>query len=432
MMSLNGHRLRLNLIANSGFIYFVLVLLVVNNSEVIAVTFDTSYIQTIEQSSNVLHKLDALDIGLYEETITTSALAFKLVDDGSEVKAHFDLRLSYLDYENNILEDTERNSLNSEVTWFITRGFYSWYFKDNYTQITLDRLDVASESNQQNVNEFVTGPRLEWHLGSSIINLDSYLALYDYSETENNNNSSVLTKLKIGKKMPSGMTLSLDYITKFVSYENRVTESDFDKQSLGLSFLYDREVNKFNAFIGRSIHDSDGSKPESSSDTRLSYKRVMSKSSYMTLAYSNRLADRNDAIETQGASLSSVFTEEKSSFEYHKSSGVSGLSIKYKKISNDVNELNESDTAISSELLFSRNISVKSQLVLKYSDKYKEIELNTDSIVESEYSKSLEYIKLFNNKMTMKIRLSELSNVSSDLQREYKDNRVSVTFSISR
>lgn len=405
--------------------------MVLTPASVFAFNLDMSFSQAVTKSSNFLHIPEINKDQILEETINTSSVNVKLNEDSSEFNTTFDLNLSYLDYDSNIIGDVTRNSLKSSVLWIITPKHYSWYFEDNYTQTQTDPSKVFSEANLQNVNQFVTGPELEWEIGDSVLHLDSYLYDYDFSQTDNDN-SNVVSHLTWGKKIITGMMLDLTYSTKFVSYEDPDQFDDYNQSTAGVSLKYKRNINNYDVFYGKTILNRDGVLDQRFTDAHFIFSRQLSRYSVLSINYSNKISDSSGSLDEFGTSLDSVFVDENSSISYSRSSGTFGLELLYVDQNKNDTDSSDIDQRIVQSIVLSRKMAARSQFLVSYSDTNHLVDNSVVSYEDDFYESKLEYVKRFNNKITLKVFVSDLFVKSNDVARQYVDKRAGLTFAISR
>ena len=409
-------------------------------TDVIAVNMNMSFAQNVLSSSNILHLPDYFPkeaLELSEEVISTSTVNIKLVDDSTEVDTSFDLVLNYLDYqEEKFIADTSRATLKASFLWTITPKHYSWYFEESYTQTQKDPLIVSSEANVQNVNQFVTGPEFEWVVGDSMLHLDSYLTDYNFSETDNDN-VTVVSTFKWGKKMPSGMTFDVTYSTKIVSYEESDIYNDYSQYTAGVDFKYKKKLNSFDVFYGLTELDKDGSNDDSFTNARLTFKRQMSRSSSFTLNHTNKLSDSSGSLDEFGTPLNDVFVDNKTTLAYTRSSSAFGLSLQLEERSKkDIDEYLV-DEGFNQNIVLTRRLAARSQLQISYSDRRRIFKKDPDQFAagnyeDNFYESKVEYSKRLSNRMSFKIFVSDLFVKSTDINRQYNDKKAGFTFSISR
>jgi len=408
-------------------------------TDVAAIDLDMSFSQSVFSSSNILHVPENSPEQVLEdseEVISTSSVSINLNDDSSEVDSSFDLVLNYLDYQNDIISDTSRASLKSSFLWTITPKHYSWYFEDNYTQTQKDPSLVFSDANVQNVNQFVTGPELEWVVGDSILHLDSYLTDYNFSETDNDN-ASVVSNFKWGKKMPSGMTFDVTYSTKIVSYEESDKYDDYSQSTAGVNFKYKKKVNSFDIFYGLTELDKDESKDTSFTSARVAFKRQMSRRSSITLNHSNKLSDSSGSVDQFGTPLAGVFVDNKTTFAYTRTSSSFGLTVQLEEQSKKDTDIYLVDESFNQNIVLTRRLAARSQLQISYSDRRHIFKNDPDESASGNYQddifvSKIDYSKRLSKRMSFNIFVSDMFVKSSETGRQYEDKKVGFTFSVSR
>jgi len=391
----------------------------------LAITLDAGVLQTIETRSNLHHVPEDAVVGPREEIISTSSVYLKFNEDTSDLKSNVDLNVSYIDFKKNESPDVIRNSLKADALWQITRGHYSWFFMDNISQTRVDSLISFSESNTQNVNEFVTGPKLEWDAGNSTIKLNVFLSTYDYSVTADDT-TSIVSDFDWIRSVSAGIKMSLKYTAKVVSYDEVDTLSDYDQSTLGLRFEYKKTVDELDVFFGKTILNNDAG--EKYTSTSVNYKKQISRNSSISLSYSNNLSDKNDAIDSLGTSLIGVYIDKKYSIIYQKFNTSSGFNVKYEEERKEQEASTNEEQQRSATVSAYKSISSRSRMNISYSDKYNSL-LGFEDYT---YITSLAYQKKFNNKMSISFFVSEVLLESSDPLRQYTDQRIGLSLSISR
>ena len=408
-------------------------------TDVVAVNMDMSFSQSVLNSSNILHLPDNLPEAVLEkseEVISTSTVNVKLIDDSSRVDTSFDLALNYLDYQEDIISDTSRATLKASFLWTITPKHYSWLFEDSYTQTQKDPSLVFSEANIQNVNQFVTGPEFEWVIGDSAIHLDSYLTDYNFSETDNDN-SSVVSNFKWGKKIPGGMTFDVTYSTKIVSYEKNDIYDDYSQSTAGVDFKYNKKVNSFDVFYGVTKLDKDGSNDDSFTSARATFKRQMSRQSSITLKHTNKLSDSSGSVDEFGTPLDGVFVDNKTTLAYTRMSSSFGLSMELEEQSKKDTDIFLIDESFNQKIVLTRRLAARSQIQISYSDRRRIFkndpdELATGNYEDNVFESKIEYSKRLSKRMSFKLFVSDLFVKSTDENRQYNDKKTGFTFSVSR
>jgi len=411
-------------------LFFMCVLYVGVSNKSFSFSLDFGFIQSFEKSSNFLKVPDVQADGQFEETIRTSSVYFKLDEDISYIKSNIDLNISYLDFEKGLASNVTRNTLSSDLLWVVTKNRYFWYLKDVYSQTRTDATELITETNTQNVNQFMAGPKFVWQVGDSALNLEFYIINYDYSVTDNDT-TSVTSNIDWVRKVSGGISLSLRYSTEYISYDSSHTLEDYDKSTLGINFEYKRVANYLNAFLGKTLlNNTDGGTTTTAS---LLYTRQLTRYSSLGFNYSNNLSNENDSIDTQGTAISGVFFDKRYSVTYKKNNRGSGYDMKYEEYQKDDYDSVDEDKRVISQIVLFKNLSARSRVSVTYSDTSLQVVDSDDQDYEDDaYERKVGYQKLFNNKLTMNLFVSEVL-VKSDLYvRQYFDKRIGISFSIAR
>lgn len=430
-MFLAGSKYNLKRSCSRTVIFLTLATMLIWGARAFAFNVQYGLTHTVESTSNVLLAPDISPLSGIKDTINTSLFYLNGIENQSSVDVTVDLQLNYLNFgRDDVSRDISRNTLDSELLWTITPRFYSWFLEDNYTQTRINPSLIFNQENTQDVNEFGTGPRFQWYINDTVLNLDTSVYYYDYNETDNDTTNSI-TRLRWGKKMPSGMSLSLVYSTTFVTYQGASVLNDYNKSALNMNFQYRRNTNDLELAVGKTLLDSEDISQREFSNVEISYTRQLSRYSNVNLSYTSGLADQNDAIDTGGTSLSNVYENQSSLVSYHKNSSTLGLELEFSEIIRTNNESGYEDYLSIAEITLSRVLAPRSQLLLTYSDSensVKNIADYTDNII----TQRLEYLKRFNNRFSFRVFVSEVSVTSTTDLREYSDKRIGMGLTITR
>lgn len=427
MMFLTGDSKRYVTFIAYSVLVFVIVL-----KPVWGLKLNYSFSQSFDNSTNLLKIPDVLYNDKFENTINITSVNLKIDEQSNDLKSFIKYNVDYMDYGNNdLVNDLTRNNLEAELSWILSPGHYKWFFKDIYTQSRIEPSLLFNETNTQDVNQFITGPELEWKVNSSSIYLDSYIYDYNYSETKNDN-KSIVTTLRWNKKISSGMDVFVKYSTKFLTYENEDLFNNYDQSSLVVGYAYKRNTNDLNISYGKIYVDSEDLSQDEFSDVQFNFRRQMSRFSILDLSYSSGISDQNDSIEDAGTVLSGVYEDRVSSVTYHRMSNRFGFDLKLTKREKLDKDKGYSDILEGSAVTLSSLLSPRSQIRLVYNDSKIVAESNLLNYEDNIYETRLEYSKSFNNKLSLRIYVSDLVSRSTDVFRQYKDERYGVALSFSR
>lgn len=431
MMYLPGHKLT-NKYYFARFVFNLMLLVIVMCSEnVFAFELNYGVSQSYESTSNPLHIPDVLDDGSFEDTIMISSLFVKVREESTTLNSAVDFNINYLDYVDNVISDQTINNLNSTFLWFITPGYYSWYLMDNIVQSQRDTSRFVSDANSQDVNEFLTGPRLEWKIGGSNLKLDAYINTFTYSETDNDS-TNLITTLLWSKEMPSGVKLDLKYSTKFVSFDQDDQLNPYDQSTIGASVKYIRKTDSVDVFYGRTFLNSEDVADSAFQNEKITLERNLTRYSSLTLVYSKGLSNRDESLSSGDTVLSGIFINKETVLSYQRSSSVFGLTLKAKQSEKNNLDSGYNDYSRSSEIGLFRVLSANSKLDFSYSETFNSAETALSDFEDSIYMNRLTYQKRFNNQLSFSLYVSNLSVESNNVFRQISDKKIGLTIAIVR
>ena len=430
MMCLIGNK-AINKRSFSDFSLYLMLAIVFFSGEVFALKVNFGVSQSYENTSNPLHVPEIFDDGSFEDSIVTSSVFLKLKEDSSTLKSTVDLKINYLDYVENVSSDLTRSNLKSSFLWFITPGYYSWYLVDNIVQTQIDVSLIVSESNAQDVNEFLTGPRLKWKLGGSKLELNSYINKFTYSETDNDS-TNLLTSLLWRNKMPSGIKLDLRYSTKFVTFDEDESLNSYDQSTVGAGLKYEKKTNTIDIFFGKTFLNSDDVSDSTFRNDKISFKRELTRYSSISLLHSNGLSSKDESLSSGDTVLSGVHFSKESIISYKRSSSVFGMELKLSESERNNLDIGTRDYKRANSVDLYRVLGSRSRINFSYKETFNTVDFGSLDYEDNIYIKSIKYTKKFNNKLSFSAYVSDLSVESDNILRQYTDKKIGLTISIER
>lgn len=434
MMSLTGVK-----IINKGYplkvVLFLTVILMLLASKAYALKFNFGVSQSYEDISNAVHapesQVDTAPIDFFRDILVISSFFLKFNEESSILKSSVDFKINYLDYVDNVASDLTRSDLKSTFLWQITPGYYSWYLVENIVHSEKEVSLVVSEENTQDVNEFLTGPRFNWKLGSSTLKLNSYINKYTYSSTDNDT-TNLITDLTWRNELSSGAKLDMKYTTKYVSFDRDEIYDSYDQSTIGAGLKYKKNTNSVDIFFGKTFLNSDTVIDNVFEDERITLTRDLTRYSNLSFSYSTGLSSKDEALATGGTVLNGVFISKKSVLTYKRSSDVFGLELKITQSEKSNIDTATVDNKRSDEINFYRILASRSKLVFTFGEIANSVLVGLDNYEDVTYVKKIRYIKRFNNKLSFSAYLSELDVVSDNANRQFNDKRIGLTISIER
>ena len=399
--------------------------------EVYALKLNYGVSQSYETTSNPLYLPIPEDDDRFEDVLTTSSVFLKAKEKTATLKSDVDLKLSYLDYANDISSDLTRKNLKSSFLWVITPSYYSWYLTDNITQSVKDVSLISNDENKQDVNAFTTGPRLQWKIGNSLLKLNSYVSKYSYEET-NNDSNNVNSSLTWANSLSSGVKLDVSYATKYVNYDEDQIYGNYDQSTVGVGVKYKKKTNELEAFYGRTFLNSDELSESAFSQRKIKFKRILSRFSSLSLEHSSGLSSKEESLADGDTLLSGLHENLQTSLMYKRAGNVFGGSIKLTDTEKKNIDSGTLDDKQAGSINIYRLMSSRSRLSLLYSQAENDVKISGDQYQSTEIIKKVSYIKLFNNKLSLSVHLSEVNMDSDNFLRRYTDKRAGLTLSIQR
>ena len=429
MMCLTGRRS--DLFRYQLLIFLMIIVNFFYCDSVYALKLNYGMSHSYESTSNPLYLPIPEDDDTFEDVLVTSSVFIKAKEKTSSLKSDVDLKLSYLDYANNISSDQTRKNLKSSFLWVITPSYYSWYLTDNITQSVKDASLVSSDENKQDVNAFTTGPRLQWKIGNSLLKLNSYVSNYSFEAT-NNDSNNVNSSLTWVNNLPSGVKLDVSYATKYVNYEEDQIYGNYDQSTVGVGIKYKKKTNELEASYGRTFLNSDELSESVFSQRKIKYKRIMSRFSSLSLEHSSGLSSKEESLADGDTLLSGLHENLQTSLVYKRAGNVFGGSIKLTDTEKKNIDSGILDDKQAGSINIYRLMSSRSRISILYSQAENDVKTSGTQYQSTEITKKVSYIKLFNNKLSLSVHLSEVNMDSDNFFRRYTDKRAGLTLSIQR
>ena len=413
------------------FLFYLIMLGTVYSKSVFALKLNYGASQSYENTSNPSHVPEADYSSEFEDSIVRSSFFLRINESSSTLNSSVDFKVDYLDYVDDVANDVTNNYLESSFLWFITPGYYSWYLVENIVQTQRDESLLVIEGSSQNVNEFLTGPKLQWKLGGSTLKLDSYINTFTYSETDNDS-TNLITNLEWANKMPSGVNLDLKYTVTFVTFNEDYYISSYDQSTVGASLKYTNNTNEIDVFYGKTFLNSDDVSDSVFRDEKITLKRNLTRNSSISITYSNSLSNRDLSLNTGGSVLSGAFVNKESAFSYQRSGNMFGLSLTVSKSDRDTVGNDAAESRRGTLMRVYRVLGARSRLDFTYNEVLNSSQTGLAGFEENSYENRFTYLKKFNNKLSFSLYLSELSVKSDSSDREYIDKKIGLTISIER
>ena len=226
-----------------------------------------------------------------EEWTQVLSAGFSLIESNPSLDGRIQADASYRDYKNNIFSDDTTLNLNSNILWKISPDRFTWTVEDYLTQTSVLSLAPDTPSNRQQVNVFSTGPDFKVRLSpvQSLKFGGRYTRnSYETTDLDNTRNAGELGWIYQISPITS---LSLIYTAQTVRYDNKVINTDFDRQDAYLQVENRMSRNIFLLNAGVTTIERNNLPDETASLGRFSWTRIMSAVSTFNLSVASELSD---------------------------------------------------------------------------------------------------------------------------------------------
>lgn len=365
-----------------------------------------------------------------EEITHTSYIKLNAVENSQFLQAQFNSDFSYQTYQFETSSDSYVGSLFSELLWDISSGMYSWYLFEKYSQIAIKTNEPLTNSNQQNINEFVSGPNLKWQIGRvDWIEFEARLHSF-YFENSNTNNERVSGVIRWAKSLSQSMRLSLTYNSIKTDFQDEGNNNNFTQSNVYVGISYQRNLNNFELNLGKASLNEENLPVSNSNYVNIILRRQMTGGSSVNLEYRQDISDASNEIESGLSALVGVFKQKSSSIEYVKEASTVSWGFQFisTKRDNDISTDNEIEDSVIFNI--SKIVGVRSNLSLALESKSKEVNsLIQGGYTDTEYRTALNYNYRINRNLFTMFASESLMRLSTESFREYEDTRIHVTFS---
>ena len=274
------------------------------------------------------------------EMIQVVNAGFHLEHVSRDVDARVLARAAYRDYRNGTFGDDTSLGVDGVVEWKAIPDAFHWTVQDVYAQLLANPTAADTPANRVNTNVFSTGPDFFWRLTSvHTLQLGGRYALSSFDATEDTATTSTTEADNTRRNAtlrwlfrPSAVTTYyVGGLTERVEFDDTgLSDADFRRKEASVGLMSTIARNNLTVDLGKTrIRQRNGNEFEGGSG-RLSWVRVLTSDSSITLRASRTLSDAADALlmtsgvpqlpSTTAVSTSDVFLSKQATFLYSRRS----------------------------------------------------------------------------------------------------------------
>ena len=416
--------------------YFLLLLLL--SSVVSAADVNYSIGLSISKYDNINLVQDPVR-GETSESITGT---FVIVEDSANLNATLNASLESVHYRNNQADDENIGNLFANALYVISPGRYEWFISDRFTQTLTDTFGANTPENRRNTNAFSTGPNFIWRINSrNNLNLDARAETTSFETSQSvigadADNERLEIATRWNYQLQSASSISLNYITEVVDFDNDVLNSNFDKNDLFLNFRHEKGRNTYEADTGITHIDYRDREDVHESRFSLSVLNSRTRNSSIRLRAIRNLTDTStellnqdiediDNVDTE-VNAADVFLEKRISIIYNKTLSSGNLRIDLNRTINEYQQQTlldrkEKSVFVTGEWNIRRASTLS--LVAEYTNAF-----FVNTLVENDDSiYTLLYRYNARRNIEISLRATAEERKSSDLTEEFEDTRFTLS-----
>jgi hypothetical protein len=171
------------------------------------------------------------DVDEESETVGIAGLRFNLDVDRRRLQGRAAADLRYQKYFDNTFDSEVVGGLNGLLSLAIVPDNFLWVVQDSYGQVANNRQVADNPDNRQDINYFSTGPDIKLPLGARTSLLLSGRWEDAYIEQTDQDNETVLASAALARELTTSTTVSLNYSTSEVDYDEELFFDYKDEQA---------------------------------------------------------------------------------------------------------------------------------------------------------------------------------------------------------
>lgn len=230
------------------------------------------------------------------ELVHSYLAGFSYLENTADLVARVFAQATYFDYHNDIFSDESVYNLNSSLIWTISPQRFTWTVEDTYEESQISATAADTPSNRTSVNVFNTGPDFYARLNpvnTLALGLRAGNVSADQSNIDNDRFSALARWLY---QANSSMVYSLNAQALSVSYDDSVTNVDYDRRDFFIRADYKPGRSQYTLDLGTSRITPDRGQEIDGTLARFTLVRQLTQESNFGLSASSEYADTGTDI----------------------------------------------------------------------------------------------------------------------------------------
>lgn len=277
---------------DTTFLYGLIIALILISRPIFA--FDISY--TASASTIYTDNSRQTQTNKQDDLIVVMSTGFTLEENQPGYTLRLAPNITYRNFTQDTFGDETRAALSSQAIWRITPSTFSWEIADNISTQIVDSTQNNTPDNQQEINEFITGPTIILRIGQlDTFNINSrYRNIH--AETGDIDNERYSTHINWQHTLSSTMAYSLNYAHEKVDFDNPLSV-DFYTNEVFLRIDFQRHLSTLVFDVGVNEIDRDNQEKRDGSLTRLNWNYQITPRAAFSTAWTNEFGDRGQVIQ---------------------------------------------------------------------------------------------------------------------------------------
>jgi hypothetical protein len=170
------------------------------------------------------------DVNEESETVGIAGVRFNFDVDRRRLDGHAAADLRYQKYFDDTFDNEVAGGLDALLSFAFVPERFLWVVADNYGQVANNRQAVDNPDNRQDINYFSTGPDINIGLGTRTTLQLSGRWEDAYIERTDQDNETVLGSAALARQLSAAATLSLNYSTSEVDFDDDTQFFDYTEE----------------------------------------------------------------------------------------------------------------------------------------------------------------------------------------------------------
>lgn len=355
------------------------------------------------------------------------------VENTANLAANVDASLEATRYSNNLAADSTQGRLLGNALWYIKPGQFEWFLSNVFTQTITDPLESDTQDNRENANAFSSGPNYYMRLSSqSSLEFEGRVENFSYEIAETDNNR-VFGASRLGYAFNSSMNANLNYEITYVTFDNEVVNTSFDRNDIFLGLGYQRGADSIEMQAGYTTINNYTADDRDESRYLIAFQNQRTRTTMLRVEYAREISDSGTDIlditvpgESAVSATADLYIRTTASLDINKTMSAGLLTINgYKSDSDYINENNLDRSVKGASINNLWNIHGRSSLAVDAS--YAETTYWLSGRVDEDSMYGLSYSYVVGRNIDFIVSTEQIERESTDMQHVYDDTRIILT-----